>query len=196
MTNHPQSAANQSSHSQTTTNQSTSLLTQPPIWHILLAGSLKGGLKNVFLPVVVSVFVALTTTTFMGQIQVSDSAAHSFLDSYYSKVVQPGDRSYLFNTELTENFRNFPGHGWDSYEQFWATQQSVTVESVIPVEGTSSEFTVVLAYEKKGTNTFTSSTVNVWLQCHGNVLTGRVPGFGCTPSHLEIDNTQLVPTGN
>lgn len=165
---------------------------QQSIWRNLIGG----GLKNVVLPVLVSVAVAFVTTTFMGQVQVTDSAAHAFLATYYSKVVHAGDRSYLFHNDLTTNFRDFPGHDWKSYERFWRDEQIVKVSSVIPVEGAPSEFTVSLVYERKGTAAPTHSIDDVWLQCNGNILIGRMPGFGCTQSHLQIDNTQPVQIGN
>lgn len=181
---------------QTPTKQATSTLPQrPPLGRMVFSGCLHLS-KNIIIPVIVSVVVAFSTATFMGEIEVPDSAAHSFLTSYYSEVINPADRQSLFNNKLTANSRSFPGHDWNSYERFWASQKSVSVDSVIPVQGDSSEFTVVLTYEEKGTDTPNMSTIDVWLQCHGNILTGRVPGFGCSQSHLEIDNTQPVTTGS
>ena len=139
--------------------------------------------------------IALSSLFVVSGIQVQSSAAHSFLESYYEKVVQPSARSYLFQNDLTANFRSLPSASWSSYENFWATQRSVTVNSVIPVSGNRMEFTVNLTYESKGTNKAIAITSDVWLICHGNFLTGltgRLPGMGCPADNLQIDATKVI----
>jgi hypothetical protein len=179
---------------QAATNQATNIPPRRPLRYAFLSGCLQV-FKYIIVPVIVSVVVAFFTASFMGQVQVSDYAAHSFLSSYYRKVVIPADRLDLFKNTLTKNFRSFPGRDWNHYERFWASQQSVTVDSVIPVQGDSSEFTVVLTYKKRDANAPVTSTMDVWLQCHGNIFTGRLPGVGCSPENLQIDNTQSAVTG-
>jgi hypothetical protein len=153
-------------------------------------------LKSVLVPIVVSLTVTLFSTDLVGQTQITDSAAHSFLTSYYTQVVKPDMRRYLFRNKLTESFRTFPGHDWNSYEHWWRTQESVTVGSVLPVQGNASEFTVSLTYESKRTHEMSLSTMSMWLVCDGNYFTGRLPGMGCSADNLQIDNTQYTQAGN
>jgi hypothetical protein len=153
-------------------------------------------LKSVLVPIMVSLTVTLFSTDLVGQTQITDSAAHSFLTSYYTQVVKPGMRRYLFQNKLTESFRTFPGHDWNSYERWWRTQKSVTVDSVLPTPGNTSEFTVSLTYESKRTHEMSLSIMSIWLVCDGNYLTGRLPEMGCSADNLQIDNAQYAQAGN
>lgn len=144
----------------------------------------------------VAVLVAIVLSSLLvNGIRVPSSTAHSFLESYYQKIVQPSARSYLFQNELTANFRSAPGVSWSSYENFWATQRFVTVNSVIPVPRNPMEFAVNLTYESKATNKAMAITYDVWLACHGDFVTGltsRLPFMGCSADNLQIDATKVV----
>lgn len=131
---------------------------------------------------------------------IPDSSAHTFLSDYYSSIVNPHQRIADYNIDLTSNFRDFPGHTWQSVNKFFSDERQVIVTSIIPLSGNPDAFTASLAYYNKNGSEDTETT-NFYLVCDGYFL-ARLPFISCPPGHLKIDNTETpdasvpsVPSG-
>jgi hypothetical protein len=149
--------------------------------------------KYLFLPILASVVVSVIITNFTSPPSIQASAAHDFLRTYFRKVTNTNQRGTLYLTDLTSNFRDYPGVDRASYNRFWEKWKSVSVNSVIPVPGNPLEFAVTLTYQPKHGASF-ENDLDFWLVCTGlvgNVL-AHVPHKGCPSGSIKIDNEQLA----
>jgi hypothetical protein len=150
--------------------------------------------KYLILPVIASVVVSVIVTNLSSPPSIQASAAHTFLSGYFDEVTHVGQRSTLYQSDLTSNFRGYPGVDWPSYNAFWKKWKSVSVNSVIPVAGNPLEFAATITYQPEHGNPFPDA-VNFWLVCTGATgnLMAHVPVFGeCPASDIKIDNEQLA----
>ena len=147
-----------------------------------------GGVFSKFiLPIVIAVVTAAIVSSLRTTPNIPDSAAHTFLANYYSSIVNLNQRQDAYNNNLTSNFRSFPGHSWQSVNDFFSKEKQVTVDSVIPMSGNPDAFTASLSYYPRSGGEDTETT-NFYLSC--NNFWARFPFMSCTSGQLEIDITQ------
>jgi hypothetical protein len=147
-----------------------------------------GGFFSKFIvPILTAVVTAFIVTSLRATPNIPDSAAHTFLANYYSAIVDSNQRQSVYNSYLTSNFRSFPGHSWQSVNNFFGNEKQVTVDSVIPMSGNPEAFTASLSYYPKSGGKATETT-NFYLVC--NNFWARFPHGSCAPGDLKIDITQ------
>jgi hypothetical protein len=156
------------------------MMTQPG-----MKRSAVGGLfSSLILPVVAAIVTSFIVTS---NPNIPDSAAHAFLDNYYSSIVNSHQRQDAYNNYLTLNFRSFPNHSWPSVNEFFGKEKQVTVDAIIPISGNANAFAASLSYYPRSGGKVTETT-NFYLVC--NDFWARFPFVSCTPGHLKIDITQ------
>ena len=139
---------------------------------------------------ILPVLVSLVTVSFSASPGITVASAHTFLANYYSGIVDSSQRHAIYNEELTQNFKQFPGHSWPEVNQFFGEQKSVTVDAVTPVSGNSAEFQVRLTYYSRQGGGQYSEFINFWLACSGYYWARFPIGPSCPPTHLKIDDTE------
>jgi hypothetical protein len=149
-------------------------------------------LSSLILPILVS----LITQDLNSPPHIDTAAAHAFLNRYFSQVTTSSQQRWdAYDYELTPNFRDFPGHGWATFQKFWQTQHDVTVDSLVPVTGNPAEYTISLAYHSGFGQIIYNETLNVWLACDSNYVLVRLPWASCAADKLKIDGTQDASGG-
>jgi hypothetical protein len=154
------------------------------------AGGIGSFLKYLAAPAAAVVIATLIVT----QPSIPRSTAQDFFTSYFTGVTNATQRPQLYAQDLSMSFKQFTPNNTRSYNGYWKTVGSVTVNSVFPVPGNSYEFTVTLTVRPRAGGTV-PVRVNYWLICTGffGNLWGRIPGAGCPEGDLKIDNEQSAP---
>ena len=120
-----------------------------------------GGLfSSLILPVVAAIVTSFIVTS---NPNIPDSAAHAFLDNYYSSIVNSHQRQDTYNNYLTLNFRSFPNHSWPSVNEFFGKEKQVTI--IIPISGNANAFAASLSYYPRSGGKVTKTT-NFYLVCN------------------------------
>jgi hypothetical protein len=152
-----------------------------------------GGIVSFLSKYVAAPAVAVLIAAFIAaQPTIHRSTAQDFFRSYFTGVTSAKQRAQLYAQDLSASFRQLVDSG--SYDGYWRTIKSVTVNSVFAVPGNSYEFTVSLTVQPK-VGVANSIRVNYWLTCtgfFGNVW-AKLPTAGCPESDLRFDNELSAP---
>ena len=156
-------------------------------------GILKPALKFSITSVIIPILVAVVVTQLNSPPSIEVSTAHTFLTGYFNEVTDSAQRISLYQEDLTANFRSYPWVHWTAYSDFWQGEKSVSIISVIPVPGNSSEFAVSATYQPMEGRPPTDG-LNFWLVCTGIMgnLQAHIPDSGCPLNDIKIDNKQVV----
>jgi hypothetical protein len=140
---------------------------------------------------ILPVLVSLITVSFSSYPRITVASAHKFLADYYLGMPDKNLRHAIYNDELTQNFKQFPGHSWPEVDEFFGKWQRITVDAVIPVSGDPAEFhTRLIYYPRPRQGDKHSEYMNFWLTC--SYYWARFPvGPSCPTADLKIDNTEL-----
>lgn len=137
---------------------------------------------------ILPVLVSLITVSFSSYPRITAASAHEFLADYYFGMPDSNLRHAIYNDDLSQNFKQFPGHSWPEVNKFFGEQQRITVDAVIPVSGDPAEFHTRLTYYSRQGSKY-SEYVNFWLVCSD--YWARFPiGPSCPTTDLKIDNTE------
>jgi hypothetical protein len=125
----------------------------------------------------------------VSQPQVPTATVQEFFDNYYSQVTQAGYRKVLYHGDLTRDFRESMGSGWEDYSNWWKAWKQVDVRKVESNPDNPLEFNVWLTYyPARGQPN--SEEDDFTLVCSGFLasLEARIPALGCSVNHIQIQS--------
>jgi hypothetical protein len=130
----------------------------------------------------------------VSQPQIPISTTQEFFGDYYGQVTHADHREKLYRADLTQNFQESGGSGWEGYNNWWKAWRRVDVRKIESDPDNPLEFNVWLTYypvrghsssEEDG---FTLVCSSFWAS-----LEARLPAVGCSAGHIRIQSQLPVP---